>query len=242
MAVTHVAYPGNNQNNAPASATGVVTLTTTGLVVGDRMVVMVGWAHSTATLNTVTDSASNTYTQHLLNQTQVAARIAIYSAPINTMPTTVTATFSATPTCWVVATQALRGVDTTTPVTAGETNSSSGTTAAMSSGAVTPSNSGDLLVAAIHLRGPNTDTLTAVTGWTTAALIGTTGGSASGNTSLSRSYITGVATSQTYNPTDSTAARTWGGAGVTFNTAAAAATPARPVQSVRQSIMRSAVR
>jgi hypothetical protein len=116
-------------------------------VAGDLNVVVVGWANTTSSVSSVTDSAGNIYqlaapVQRSSNDSQAI----YYATNVLPGPTTVTVTMSASTPYVDVRVAEYSGVDRTNPVDV--TASGSGTSASPSSGAATTTAANDLIIGA----------------------------------------------------------------------------------------------
>lgn len=120
---------------------------------GNLNVVIIGWDDATTTVQSVTDSAGNTYTLAFNPTVGIGISQAIYYAKnINAaVSNTVTVTFNAPAQSPDVRILEYSGLDTVTPLDTGAGNSGTGT--ALDSGPITTSTAGDLVIASSTVGG-----------------------------------------------------------------------------------------
>ena len=150
-AASTITYVQGNNSDPQASNTSVKVTYTAAQVAGDLNVIAVGWNDSTATVSTVTDTTGNVYTRAVgptvisgLESQSIyyAKNIAAATAGANS----VTVTFSAAAAFPDIRILEYSGADPNNPVDV--TAAASGNSATSSSGAVTTTNSTDLLFGA----------------------------------------------------------------------------------------------
>ena len=135
----------NSAHPASPAATATVTYPLP-QTAGNLNVVIIGWGDATNTVQSVVDSASNTYTLAFAPTVGTGLSQAVYYAKnINTSASnTVTVTFSAAATTPDVRVLEYSGLDTTAPLDAGA--GAFGTGTALDSGPITTSVAGDLVI------------------------------------------------------------------------------------------------
>ena len=136
----------SDQPTSPAT-TAVITYTAP-QTAGDLNVVVVGWADATATVQSVTDTAGNTYTLSFPATVGGGLSQAVYYAKniVVSASNTVTVTFTVPATSPDVRILEYSGLDTTSPLD--DTNGQAGTGTLLDSGTVFTSVAGDLVVGA----------------------------------------------------------------------------------------------
>ena len=158
-------------------------------------------AHGTAaaTISSVTDSGSNTYTAGTqITNGAVAAVRPFYSAFTTHLPpgSTATTTFSTTTVDEYAALISIPGIASASPLdTQAAGTTGTGTTPSIATG--TLGNANDIVVGFIYIAAGASDTFTEASGWTTGGAVVRAGGGV-----LRWAYkIVSATTTQTYNPT-----------------------------------------
>ena len=138
----------------PSSPAATATISyTLAQTAGNLNVVIIGWADATATVQSVTDSAGNTYNLAFSPTVGTGLSQAIYYAKniVSAASNTVTVTFSAAAPSPDVRILEYSGLDPATPLdTAG---GAAGTGTALDSGPITPSDPSDLIIGAATVGG-----------------------------------------------------------------------------------------
>ena len=132
----------------PQSASSSVAVAyTTAQAAGNLNIVVVGWNDTTSTVSSVTDSRGNTYTMAIGPTTGTGLRQSIYYAKnIAAGSNTVTVKFNQAAAYADVRVLEYKGLDTSTPLD--QTAGASGTSNAVSSGAVTTTSANELIFGA----------------------------------------------------------------------------------------------
>lgn len=215
MAITVLDAEGINQ--IKTAGTNNLTVNTGGdLLAGDVIVLGVGFDNTGTSTPTVTASGGTgiTWTTQVTGNSNSATSAAACRSAIITgvlsqsvaSGTTVTLTFSETITAKSVALSAYRGVDTSTMVRSGTSNSAqgSGTAASVTTGATNPV-SGDIVLAVVCSESntaPGTDSDTTNGSWSNQSGQSMTGGNSATNINIMASFKVVTADgAQTYNQT-----------------------------------------
>jgi len=158
-AAAAIAFVQVNSATPQTPQTSVAVAYTAAQTAGNLNVVVVGWADSTATVNSVTDSNKNSYTLAVGPTMQGGASQSIYYAKnIVAGVNTVTVTFNGAASYPDIRILEYSGLDTVSPVDV--VASASGSSATSSTAAVTTTNANDLIFAAndvaTYTTGPGT--------------------------------------------------------------------------------------